>query len=70
MLRYALLFSNRSEARMKLQDFRGAAEDGDEALKYLKSISALGRTSSWWVVVGGVERPRKYALWGGWGCCL
>lgn len=55
---------------MKLQDFRGAAEDGDEALKYLKSISALGRTSSWWVVVGGVERPRKYALWGGWGCCL
>lgn len=39
---YALLFSNRSEARMKLQDFRGAAEDGDEALKYLKSISALG----------------------------
>jgi hypothetical protein len=26
---------------MKLQDFRGAADDGDEALKYLKSLAAL-----------------------------
>eukprot|EP00913_Durusdinium_trenchii_P017991 g16907.t1 len=59
---YALLFSNRSEARMKLQDFRGAAEDGDEALKYLKSISALGRTSSWWVVVGGSLGDEGQAL--------
>eukprot|EP00435_Cladocopium_sp_Y103_P031313 s38_g7.t3 len=38
---YALLYSNRSEVRMKLQDFRGAADDGDEALKYLKSLAAL-----------------------------
>ena len=38
---YALLYSNRSEARMKLQDFRGAADDGDEALKFLKALAAL-----------------------------
>lgn len=26
---------------MKLQDFRGAADDGDEALKFLKALAAL-----------------------------
>jgi len=37
---YAMLFSNRSETRMKLQDFRGAADDADEALNHLKAMGA------------------------------
>lgn len=36
---YALLLSNRSETRMRLQDFRGAADDADEALKYIRSFA-------------------------------
>ncbi|CAE7370259.1 PDK3 [Symbiodinium sp. CCMP2456] len=36
---YALLLSNRSETRMRLQDFRGAADDADEALKHIRSFA-------------------------------
>jgi len=38
---YAMLLSNRSETRMKLQQFRGAADDADDALKHIKTLGPL-----------------------------